>query len=146
MGNVLSFKCELNIDDAAMVTPCVDGTSLVDLVTAFEQKNGYDDPAGGYAGIVPWHFRLGPLPSYFLGAEEPVNGGEQGEIYALFCECGEAGCWPLAAHVRINENSVVWERFAQPYRPKRDYRTFGPFEFDKTSYDRVLAEAEIFCK
>lgn len=146
MSNHLSFKCEQNIDDAAMVTPCIDGISLVDLVAAFERDTGYDDPAGGYAGIVPSHFRLGPLPSYFLGREEPVDGGEQGEIYALFCECGEAGCWPLAVHVRINENGVVWEKFAQPHRPNRDYSKFGPFEFNKAEYDQVVTKAELFCE
>jgi len=121
--------------------PCIDGVALADLVANFERENGYTDPAGGYGGIIASRFNLGPPASYFLGRERPVEGDRAGKIYALFCECGEAGCWPLIAHVRTNGESVIWEDFAQPYRPKRDYSGFGPFEFARSDYEQAIAIA-----
>jgi hypothetical protein len=124
--------------------PCIDGVSLADLVTAFERSRGYDDPAGGYAGIVPSHFRLGSLPGYFLGQAKPPEGGHQCEIFALFCECGEAGCWPLVAHVSLSKDQVIWKHFSQPHRPKRDYSAFGPFNFDRLQYEQAVVRATSF--
>jgi hypothetical protein len=141
MLQVLTFEIGCTDGGAATLMPCIDGLRLADLVGDFERKNGYDDPAGGYAGVVPRHFNLGPLPSYFLGEEGPVEGDEAGEIYALFCECGEAGCWPLLTHVQADEETVVWDRFAQPHRQKRDYAGFGPFKFARFQYDAAVATA-----
>ncbi|WP_245500021.1 hypothetical protein [Rhizobium leguminosarum] len=108
------------------------------LVADFERATGYTDPAGGYGGLVPSFYHFGPLWRYFLGKEEPVVGNEQGEIYILSCECGEVGCWPLIAHVHLQENKVIWGGFSQPHRPKRDYARFGPFEFDRIQYEQAI--------
>ena len=123
--------------------PCIDGERLADLIADFEREIGHTDPAGGYGAIVPWHFNLGALSSYFWGKEGPIEGDGAGEIYALFCECGEAGCWPLITHVQADDQVVVWDRFAQPHRPKRDYTGFGPFEFDRAQYDEAVAAAAV---
>ncbi|QJR02702.1 hypothetical protein HH800_11210 [Sphingobium yanoikuyae] len=144
MTQVLTFKIEYLDGGPVSLMPCIDGVTLADLVEAFERANGYMDPAGGYGGIVPAYFNLGPLTSYFMGREGPIEGDEAGEIYALFCECGEAGCWPLIAHVRSDDQIVTWNAFAQPHRPKRDYSGFGPFEFARSEYDEALAIAASF--
>ena len=144
MTNVLTFRCEMTSGGSALITPVIDGTSLSDLVASFEMARGYSDPAGGYTGIIPSHFRLGPLRSYFLGREEPTGGGDQGEIYSLFCECGEAGCWPLVNHVVVEGDRVTWRRFEQPHRPGRDYSQFGPFEFSRGEYDAAVEAAAAF--
>lgn len=140
MTNVLSFKFENTDEDAVAILPCVDGVGLDQLVAEFERSSGYSDPAGGYGGLIPSHYFYGPLPSYFLGHEEPVTGDEQGEIYLLSCECGEVGCWPLIAHVRLNQDKVIWNGFSQPHRPSRNYTNFGPFEFDRTQYERAVED------
>lgn len=142
--NQLSFTCRLTDEGSASLTPYIDGGSLAELVEAFEIQKGYIDPPGGYSGIVAANFRLGPLEAYFLGQGEPVEGGDQGQIYALFCECGEAGCWPLFAQVRIDGDRVTWSHFGQPHRPARDYRGFGPFEFALNDYAVTVAEAATF--
>ncbi|MGO8176055.1 hypothetical protein ACC764_37185 [Rhizobium ruizarguesonis] len=138
MTNVLSFKFEKTDGDAVAILPCVDGVGLDQLVATFERTNGYRDPAGGYGGLIPSHYFFGPLPSYFLGQEEPVIGDEQGEIYVLSCECGEVGCWPLVAHVRLHEDKVVWDDFSQPHRPSRKYENFGPFVFERKQYEKAV--------
>ncbi len=138
MTNVLSFKFENSEEDTVAILPCVDGVGLDQLVANFERASGYSDPAGGYGGLIPSYYRFGPLSSYFLGMEEPVIGGEPGEIYALSCECGEVGCWPLIAHVRLHQDRVVWDGFSQPHRPRRNYESFGPFEFERTQYQRAV--------
>ncbi|MBB2675215.1 UNVERIFIED_ORG: hypothetical protein GGE44_004813 [Rhizobium esperanzae] len=116
MTNVLSFKFENTDEDTVAVLPCVDGVGLDRLVAAFEEAAGFRDPAGGYGGLIPSFYFFGPLASYFLGQEAPVTGDEQGEIYLLSCECGEVGCWPLIAHVRLHQDKVIWDGFSQPHR------------------------------
>lgn len=138
MTSILSFKLVNNAEDTAAILPCVDGVGLDQLVADFERATGYTDPAGGYGGLVPSHFRFGSLSSYFLGREEPVVGDEQGEIYVLSCECGEVGCWSLIAYVRLNQDKVVWDGFTQPHRPRRKYASFGPFEFERAQYERAV--------
>ena len=144
MACVLTFRCEHIDGGIASLMPCIDGVPLAHLVADFERENGYNDPAGGYGSIIPAHYNLGPLPSYFLGQEKPFGSDRIGEIYALFCECGEAGCWPLIAHVRVEDLSVIWERFAQPFRSERDYTKFGPFKFARSEYDAAIAVAAAF--
>jgi len=138
MTNILSFKFENTDEDTVAVLPCVDGVGLDRLVADFEEAAGYRDPAGGYGGLIPSDRFFGPLRSYFLGQEEPVTGDEQEEIYLLSCECGEVGCWPLVAYVRVNEDSVIWNRFSQPHRPNRNYESFGPFVFERTQYEKAV--------
>lgn len=144
MTHALTFKCEYINGATPSLMPCIDGVALADLVTKFERENGYTDPAGGYGGIVPSHFNLGPLFSYFLGNEEPIEGDKEGEIYTLFCECGEAGCWPLITHVRPMGQFIIWEDFVQPHRSQRDYTGFGPFVFERSDYEQAVAIASAF--
>ncbi|MGO7424211.1 hypothetical protein ACCT09_31405, partial [Rhizobium ruizarguesonis] len=75
MKNLLSFKFENKDEETVAIVPCVDGVGLDQLVADFERAAGYGDPAGGYGGLVPSFYRFGPLSSYFLGREEPVQGG-----------------------------------------------------------------------
>jgi hypothetical protein len=51
-----------------------------------------------------------------------------------------AGCWPLEARVVIDEETVTWNSFRQPFRPQRDYSDFGPFTFDRREYEAAIAE------
>ncbi|NEI65032.1 hypothetical protein GR243_24375 [Rhizobium leguminosarum] len=138
MTNVLSFKFEKTDEGAEAILPCVDGVGLDQLVAEFERTSRYNDPAGGYGGLIPSYYFFGPLPSYFLGQEEPVIGDDKGEIYVLSCECGEVGCWPLVAHVRLHEDKVVWDGFSQPHRPSRNYENFGPFVFERKQYEKAV--------
>ncbi|WP_348649120.1 hypothetical protein [Rhizobium sp. WYCCWR 11152] len=140
MKNLLSFKFENKDEETVAIVPCVDGVGLDQLVADFERAAGYSDPAGGYGGLIPSFYRFGPLSSYFLGREEPVQGGGQGEIYVLSCECGEVGCWPLVAYVRLHQNKVTWDGFSQPHRPRRNYESFGPFEFERQQYEQVIED------
>ena len=65
----------------------------------------------------------------------------RGVIALLGCDCGEVGCWPLESQVLIENDLVTWRGFAQPFRPQRDYGTFGPFIFRKSQYDGAVHEA-----
>lgn len=141
MRNVLSFEVAESDDGIVTVTPCVDGKSLSATVTAFEHAQGYQDPAGGYGGLVPAFYRYGPLGPYFLGrAENRATGAEPRRIYLLGCECGEVGCWPLTATVDVDDDTVRWVDLRQPYRPNRSYEAFGPFVFEREAYEQALAD------
>nr|WP_298896322.1 hypothetical protein [uncultured Altererythrobacter sp.] len=144
MTHALTFEIDELDKRACAFMPVIDGVRLAELVEDFEKASGYDDPAGGYGGVVPSHIKLGPIEAYLLGDGLSDEGVSNGCIMVLFCECGEAGCWPLEARVRTHKSRVYWDRFAQPHRPNRDYKNFGPFEFEYIDYQqavRRLAEA-----
>ncbi|MBO0826031.1 MAG: hypothetical protein J2P27_19575 [Actinobacteria bacterium] len=122
-----------------MLTPVVDGSPLTELAAEFESRRGYS-PAGGYAGLVPAHFRFGDLVQYFLGQE---NGQwpRRGYAWLLGCDCGEIGCWPLEARIITDPETVTWTDFVQPHRRARDYQSFGNFVFGRAAYERAVREA-----
>ncbi|WP_239313920.1 hypothetical protein [Plantactinospora mayteni] len=125
---------------AREVLPYIDNVSLVDLVRGYELAAGYDVP-GAYAGIVLDHFNFGDLTSYLTGAPDSAYWANRGVIALLGCDCGEVGCWPLEALVLLDDGLVTWRGFAQPFRPNRDYGTFGPFVFQRTQYERAVRKA-----
>lgn len=138
MLNVLDLLAKDNSGVVALVPP-VDGVSLVDLVGAFEESQGFT-PAGGYAGIIPAYVQLGDLAAYYRGiarAQLP----QRGRLWLLGCDCGEVSCWPLEADVTLAEESVRWSAFAQPCRRVWSYAGFGPFVFDRRQYEDAVAEA-----
>jgi hypothetical protein len=128
------------LDPARELLPYVDNVSLVDLVSGFEHAAGHDVP-GMYAGIVLDHFNFGDLTAYLTGRPESAYWAGKGVIALLGCDCGEVGCWPLEARVTTSDDSVMWRGFAQPHRPKRDYKDFGPFVFRRNQYERAVREA-----
>lgn len=138
MLNVLDLLAKENSGVVALV-PSVDGVSLVDLVGAFEESQGFT-PAGGYAGIIPAYVQLGDLADYYRGiarAQLP----QRGRLWLLGCDCGEVSCWPLEADVTLAEESVGWSAFAQPHRSAWSYAGFVPFVFDRRQYEDAVAGA-----
>ena len=135
--NTVEFRRGVYDGDLLLVTPVIDGTPLTELVTAFEKSHGYNDPSGGYGGLIPAFFRYGPAEIYFLGrSDRHVDSS----IYLLGCDCGEVGCWPLRAAVSVDADTVTWSGFQQPYREKRDYSDFGPFVFARPQYEKAVRE------
>jgi hypothetical protein len=135
----LSFAIEPLSDDELVVSivPIVNGVRLTALVEEFERERLYE-PVGGYAGIVPTHFNFGRLDQYFLATSAAPPFADK--RWLLGCECGEAGCWPLEARIVTHEREIVWEGFRQPFRPERDYSSFGPFRFDHDQYRLSVIE------
>lgn len=125
---------------ALAVVPLVNGDELAELVAAYERSRGYD-VINGYDGIVPSHYRFGPLGDYFLGASDATWGADGSKIAVLGCACGEVGCWPGCVRVDVTAQAVRWSDFEQPHRPDRDYAEFGTFEFDRSQYDQAVQSA-----
>jgi hypothetical protein len=134
----ISFAIE-PFEGTHAATPILDGISLVELVSAFERKMGFD-VVGGYGGLIPQWFNYGSLNRYFLGDFEPDSFfAKKGGIYLLGCDCGEVGCWPLSARLETDNHNVKWVEFRQEHRPQWDYLGFGPFVFDKDQYKQAVA-------
>ncbi|WP_221652077.1 hypothetical protein [Actinotalea ferrariae] len=119
------------------LVPFVDGSSLVDLVGAYESARGFT-PAGGYGGLVPAYFRFGDLCDYYRGIEKR-QWPDKGRVSLLACDCGEIGCWPLDASVTLTAHSVTWSNFVQPHRRVWSYADFGPFIFDRRQYEAAVS-------
>jgi hypothetical protein len=125
--------------DALAVIPLIDFTPLPRIIEQYESEKGFD-VAGGYAGLVPKHYRFGPLNTHFLadyGVDLESNWEAHGR-YLLGCKCGQVTCWPLTARISKTDDIVTWDRFYQPHRPDRDYSGFGPFKFDFYDYEFVV--------
>lgn len=124
------------------VTPILNGMPLAEVIQAFESAKGFE-PAGGYGGLIPQWFKYGPLDRYFVGDfDHDSYFGRSGYIYLLGCSCGEVGCWPLAARVKCNTDTIVWNSFKQPHRPTRDYSQFGPFIFRSADYLQAVGDLQ----
>ena len=139
MRSTLSIRVTSGSTNPLMLTPVVDEHPLTELVAEFESRQGYS-PSGGYAGLVPDHFRFGDLFRYFLGQEDG-QWPKPGYVWLLACDCGEVGCWPLEARVVAGGETVTWTDLAQPHRRARSYRGFGDFVFDRASYEHAVREA-----
>jgi hypothetical protein len=122
----------------AEVVPIVDGVELTDRVHEFERERRMETRAVSYGGLIPSFFKFGSMGDHYLGTASPA--GHRGKIPVLGCECGEWGCWPLLARVIVGDTTVTWTDFEQPYRPDRDYRSFGPFTFSRADYESAIAE------
>jgi hypothetical protein len=134
----LSFSIQL-FEGARSVTPCVNGESLIEVISAFEHERGFN-PAGGYGPLIPEWFNCGPLDRYFLADFKPdSNFSTLQGIYLLGCDCGEVGCWPLVASIETSRETVKWSRFRQPFRREWIYTDFGPFVFELETYKQTVA-------
>lgn len=117
------------------VIPRIDGVRLTESIDRFELDSGMDPAGGAYGGLLcrgP-----GPMADHFRGELTSVAVPKRA---LLACECGVEGCWPLLAAITFTEDSVIWDRFEQPFRRTRDYGGFGPFRFEREGYDRALRE------
>ncbi len=94
MTSKLSLRLE-PVGTATSLLPVINGLTLAELVGAFEHARGYT-PAGGYAGIVPGHFRFGDLAGYFCG-ENNGDWPHPGIVWLLGCNCGETTVERLVA-------------------------------------------------
>jgi hypothetical protein len=132
--NEIGFEIVTHGSGAREVVPFVDGDRFRDIVARFEEAAGFSTP-GSYAGIVPDHFRFGPLINHFMG-----NGDwNPGAPAVLGCDCPEWGCWPFHAVVEITDDRVRWTSFLGP-TPDRDYGGLGPFVFDRAQYGAAVAQ------
>lgn len=135
-----SFAAAGSADPSARcLVPYVDGTSLVDLIAAYE-ADGKFDVVGGYGGVESQRLELEDFRPYYLGS--PTSQMlTPGKAWLLGCDCGELGCWPLEATIATTPDLVIWSRFRQPHRPGRDYTGFGPFRFAREQYAAAIDEA-----
>jgi hypothetical protein len=131
----VEFQVDRTVGGARRVIPAVDGRDLVDLVRTFESSQGFDVP-GDYDRPIIDHFVFADLSSYLTGPSDGWPG--DGKVALLGCSCGEVGCWPLLARVRVIDDQVVWDSFTQPHRQARDYSGFGPFIFEHSQYRSAL--------
>ncbi len=135
----LSFSIQ-PFEKVFAITPILAGTPLTEIVSSFERERRFE-PVDGYGGLIPQYFNCGRLDRYFLGDfDQDSYFARLGRIYLLGCKCGEVGCWPLAAGVKLGSESVVWDSFGQPHRRERDYSDFGPFVFEVHQYRQAVAD------
>lgn len=117
------------------VLPHINDTPLTALIDRFE-ADAEMSPSGGYGGLIPSHYRFGPLEDHFHGRSTTTMGPG---TPVLGCACGDWGCRPLMARISATGGLVVWDSFERPNKRKtRDYSSFGPFLFHRQQYDDAL--------
>ncbi len=132
--NEIAFEIKTHESGAREVVPLVDGDRFRDIVARFEEAAGFSTP-GSYAGIVPDHFRFGPIINHFMGHGD----WNPGAPAVLGCDCLEWGCWPFHAVIEVTNDRVRWTSFLGP-KKDRNHSGLGPFEFDRAQYEDALAD------
>lgn len=143
----LEWKPVAAVGDLPGLEVRVDGVLLSDLVCDWENAHESDNSkkiAQAHGPIIRYHSSY--LHSW-LGeklSEEDVAPPSKASL--LGCSCGEVGCWPLQVSVMLNEKTVVWSDFLQPFRPEATiFEGFGPFTFHRAGYEaevrRAMADA-----
>jgi hypothetical protein len=131
----------LGIGAVPTVNPYVNGVHLRDLAQSVElppaTADDQPDLAGNYAGLradlgICWPSR------HFLGKPQ-VTCFRDGDTVLLGCICGDAGCWPLAADIKVDNHTVTWRRFRTGHR-SWDLSRLGPFRFNRNAYISALQE------
>lgn len=79
----------------------------------------------------PPHYDFGDSADHLVGVHRRPSSDR---VPLLGCECGDWGCWPLMARIRVAHGKVIWDDFVQPHRPDRDYSGFGPFRFPEPDF------------
>lgn len=96
--------------------------------------------AGAYGGLTHLDAVLWPS-RHFLGSPVLSASGD-GDTVLLGCDCGDWGCWPLSAEVRVLTGTVIWRAFRNGHRPSWDLSGLGLFEFDRDQYESALRAAQ----
>ncbi|HZG16466.1 MAG TPA: hypothetical protein VE710_15860 [Candidatus Bathyarchaeia archaeon] len=139
----IRFEERIGEESEKIVKIYINERSFIDLVKEYETSF-----AGSIAGDYAWLWSdVVFLPSrHFLG--EPIYELDfyNGKSAVLGCECGIVECWPLVAKITLTQDTVTWSDFEQPHRGPEsagghwDYRTFGPFVFDRKEYESQLSK------
>ena len=129
----LEYEVVQLIIDGRDLRECVETVEL-----PFAAADGQAQLAGKYEGLradgllAPGRHLLGAPVPYLQGT------GDDERVTLLACECGEPGCWPLVARVRLTGDVVEWSDFEQPHRPNWSYAALGPFRFARAQYETAL--------
>jgi hypothetical protein len=123
-----------------LLTPIIDGRSLVDLVTDYEEAQDWE-LAGIHDGLVLDEWQLEDFLEYLLHCKP--NSPHDAGIAVLGCTCGVNECLPFLAKVRITDDQVWWEGFRNPLAAglSWDYSDFGPFVFDRAQFEVAVQKA-----
>ena len=124
-----------------VVNVYVNNKNLKDILKEYE--NQFDkESAGKYEGIRLLYFD--DVIKHFTGNIKESILNFSGKSQLLGCPCGEPGCWPFFANIKIDKNKIIWNGFEQPHRKINspggywDYCNLKAFEFDKNDYESKL--------
>ncbi|WP_417450114.1 hypothetical protein [Kordiimonas sp.] len=115
----------------------VDGTNLLDSITAFEAKHT-DTIAGAYAPYLTRQDAEGLLQTF------------PGGLTPYACNCGEPFCWFLTCKISVDYGFVRWHGWSNPYRDDKAkakdglywrYRDFPELVFEQEAYRAVIEHA-----
>ncbi|HXY26839.1 MAG TPA: hypothetical protein VEH82_00990 [Acidimicrobiales bacterium] len=123
-----------------MLTPILDGRSLIDLLTDYQEARG-SELAAIHDALVLDESQLEDIPEHLLHGtrSSPHDAGTA----ALGCTCGVNDCIPFLAEVRITDDQVSLGGFRNPLAAglSWDYSDLGPFVFDRAQYEVALQKA-----
>lgn len=119
----------------------INNEPLVELVRRCERPSARADEQEGLAGSYRplWGYRFDH--DLFFGRPSDPELRRPNGVVLMGCDCGVVGCWPLECRLRVESETIIWERFRQPFRPRWDHSGLGPFVFDRVAYEREVARA-----
>ena len=123
----------------------INNKNLIDILREFETQ--FDEKiAGEYDGILLGYYDNINIVDHFMGrTQDKTSLNYWGKIQLLGCTCFEPSCWPFLTDIIVNEDSVIWTGFQQPFRSNGsragtwDYSGLGIFEFNRAQYEEEIA-------
>src|SRR5918998_5915279 len=112
---------ELGIGRQTCAEPVINGTNLVDAVTALERKSV------GYAGLPP------DVLARNLRQPEPSF-----QAQVLRCICGDDGCSWARVTVNVRDQEVIWREVRASGGGTPKYDQLGPYRFRRDRYEHCL--------
>lgn len=125
----------------AVTVICINDEPLIELVRRCELPSARADAQEGLAGSYRplWGYRFDP--DLFFGSPSDSELRRPDGVVLMGCDCGVVGCWPLECRLRVEGDTITWDGFRQPFRPRWDHSALGPFVFDRVAYEREVARA-----
>ena len=119
------------------------GDSVVDVVEAYINGRALIDLWSRASGEGGRWMRAADAfwPGHRLWTDDPPPSSELAEgerRVVLLCQDGLTGCGGATARIQISEQTVEWGDFHTV--PAASTVPLGPFVFDRTEYERALAE------
>jgi len=138
----IRFTVEPWAPSGTLLTPVVDSRSLVEMVTDYEEGQGWEN-AGIHEGLVLAREDFEDLPEYLLHGRSLLRHLSHGGTVLLGCSCGNIDDGPFFAQVVATDSHVTWLEFENPMANGLtwDYSDFGPFVFERDRYEEAIRDA-----
>lgn len=117
----------------------IDDISLLDIISEIESpylmEEGWFDPDNSEYGHCDPKYLYRNLTEAAIDDIYSYRYRHGAELYCCSA-CGEAGCWSVLVHIRVEDDKVIWFDFEHNHR---NWEYNLSYTFDKAQYEKAMA-------